>query len=151
MSNVELLRLATQKQTLTDAAQQALDTELNRRQLNTATVKDYQQREERQDNLDSRTEQAESLRRRRVRLAHFYRLALFICTALLSALVIGFLFRLSGKAEEKITVISLDLAVALSALTFVFSGKWLTFRRSVYIAVLFSLGLFMMVWITTIK
>jgi cation transport ATPase len=148
MSTEELLRLAAQKDTLVDAAQKELNAELSRRGGNTAVVEAYAKQEEREDNLEKQAKQDEKLRRRRVRLAHFYRLALFMGTAILTTLAAIFLFKMSPDAAQLMTTISLNLALALFFLTFAISGKWLTFRRSVYIAALFSLGLFaMVIWI----
>lgn len=126
MSTEELLRLEGQKNTLTDQALTALEAEMAERRLGEPSP------------ASQETEQAASkrpTRRGRSLLSYLYRLGLFFLAAIASGFTATAVFPMPYKAQEAVGRMTVDAALAWFFLSVVIQGKWLTFRRSLYLAV----------------
>jgi len=152
LNNHEVLRLAAQKDSLLEAARQALESELAKRGLGTASVAAYERGEsevlEQQENhrrLDSR-----NTWKRRFEVSGY--LAILITGDLVTISLIHTVLNLPAEAVRVLTKISLQCALAVAAMGMAFAGRWVTLKTTLLTTALFCLALLLwVVWITAHK
>ena len=152
LNNDEVLRLAAQKDSLLEAAQKALESELAKRGLGTASVAAYERGEsevlEQQKNhkrLDRRTTW-----KRRFEVASY--LAILITGDVVTVSLIQTVLNLPAEAVRVLTKISLQCALALAAMGIAFAGRWVNLKTTLLTTAIFCLALFFWVaWVASHK
>lgn len=139
MNQDELLRLAAQKDSLTESARTALQYELYKRHLETNPP-----------SIEQATEVVQEPKPERARASGWARLGIFLCVAFVSAIVAAAVF-FKGDSEtvkqrtEQLTSVSVTLGLVVWALSGVVAGRWLTVKRTWIAAVsLYSIAFVLM-------
>jgi hypothetical protein len=145
MSDDELLRLASQKDSLLPLGQKVLKTEMQKRGMDEAAVASFQVREEEAARQDSQRTRVEKQVRAKNRLESFKGLGIFLTAAIVTDWLASKLFNLPSEAITILTKISLSLALAAFFLAKTFGGAWLTVRKTIALAA--GLSVCLLVWV----
>ena len=141
-SNDELLRLVGEKDSLQETARHALDCELNKRGLGEGDVADLEKREKE----ESRNVADQVIIKQATRgnwLGTLVTCAIsFAAAAVLTVVLADYIFKPPSGAVQLLTIMSLRAGLAIALLTSAFASRWLTFKRIVVSAVVFSIVLF---------
>jgi hypothetical protein len=146
MSDHELLRLASQKDSLLPLGQEVLMTEMQKRGIDETAVVSFRLGEEEVAQQEKQRATSEKKARAKNRNENFKRLGIFLTAAIVTDWLASQLFNLPSKAIEALTQMSLYLAFAAYGLAWGFGGAWLTIRKTIAIAAGLSVCLF--VWAT---
>lgn len=151
MSDEELLRLAIQKDTLLDVGKQELESEMQRRGLDTKAVASFESKERKA--LES--EEWETHRRKseaaEARLRVGQRLITLVVTAVAMNMITARIFSLSGNVIEGLTSASMSMALALSFLGWILPEKWSPWRKTFAMALGLAAAIYLFVlvmWMT---
>jgi hypothetical protein len=145
LSDTELLHLATQKESLRDDARQALEEEMQHRGIDGESVMKFEEQERQAIDLESKRKKIEKSEKWKKRFEILIRLVIFVLAAIIPDEIGGNIFKLPNEVILVMTRISLYFVLAAFFLSISFGGKWLTFRKSLILAGLCSIGIFL--WI----
>lgn len=148
----ELLRLVREKDSLQEAARRALDAEMEKRGLGegAAACFEKQEHEENERAAELAVELTNVHRQmRRNRVGNLVQCILIFGTAaFLTVVIAGYILKPPSEAARLLTLMSLKIAFALALLANAFGSRWLTFKRMVISAAIFSVSLFgWIVWL----
>jgi hypothetical protein len=134
MSEDELLRLASQKDSLLPLGQEVLKTEMQKRGMDETAVVSFRLGEEELAQQEKQRTTSEKKARAKNRHENFKRMGIFLTAAIVTDWLASQLFNLPSKAIEALTQMSLYLAFAASGLALGFGGTWLTVRKTIAVA-----------------
>jgi hypothetical protein len=151
-SSDELLRLVSEKNSLQDAARRALDAEMEKRGLGEGAAARFEKQEHEETERAAEYANAD----RQVRRKWFWNLlrclGIFGAAAILTIVMAEYVLKLPSEAVRLLTLMSLKLALALAVLASAFGSRWLTIKRTVIAAAIFSVVLFAwIVWTVEVK
>lgn len=139
MSDDELLRLASQKDSLLPVAQEVLMVEMQKRGLNDAAVATHRRAEAEASQREGQETKSDKERRSKRRLESLVRLGILVAAILTDWLVTKML-GLSSEVIYFFTQMSLYSALGLFVVT-TFVGAWWTLKRTIVLVAGFSLWL----------
>jgi hypothetical protein len=145
MNDDELLRLASQKDSLLPLGQEVLKTEMQKRGIDETAVVSFQIDEEAVAQQEKLRASSEKQARAKHKRENFKRLGIFLTAAIITDWLASVLFRLPSNAIYALTQVSLYIAFAAYGLAWGFGGAWLTIRKTIAIAA--GLSICFLVWV----
>lgn len=142
----ELLRLAAQKNSLREAANQALEMEMRKRGLGDDLIATREQKE--RQSFQHEVEERAARWKSRFAVVGF--LATFFSGIIFSDWAISKIFNLPGNATDILTQISLDGGCAVAVLGVAFARPRLSLKTTLVTTAVFSGGLFLWIlWLSS--
>ena len=146
-SSDELLRLAREKDSLQDSARQALDAEMKKRGLGEAAAARFEEQEHEENERAAQSTIVQKQTKGNWMGSLVIRFLVFGGSGTLTVVIADYILKPPSEAVRLLTKMSLDAALALAVLAGVLPSRWITFKRIVVSAVIFSFALFgFMVW-----
>ncbi len=149
-SSDELLRLAREKDSLQEAARQAFDAEMEKRGLGEVAAAHFEKQEHEENERAAKFATVQKQTQDNWMGNVVKRVLIFGTSAVLTVVIADYILKPPSEAVRLLTEMSLKAALALAFLANLVPSRWLTFKRIVISAVIFSFSLFgLIVWFAT--
>lgn len=146
-SSDELLRLAREKDSLQEEARQALDAEMEKRGLGEVAAARFEKQEHEENERAAKSAIVQKQTQGNWMGNVVKRVLIFGTSAFLTVAIADYIFKLPSEALRPLIEMSLNAALALAFLAGVVPSRWITFKRIIVSAVIFSFALFgFIVW-----